>query len=293
MKQHYQFSRPKPRIPSGFRSADGVPRSLVCATFKSMILVIIGIFVFSQTLQAQQTSASPIFLQTTRGTVGAMHDVWLMAQQGAPNLQPISASGEVTLEGRIFLSNPTVFFPREWLSGARTMLAERVLTRLSDSTYSFVARFHCTSAQHCDTLFRLRGEILAPSDSVSTIRLYNVRLTDSHGSRIIPATSSVLTVESIGAPFPIIRVPSLSQNAPNPVMRGGSTSWGYRIDEASDVTFSIFTATGQEVERIERKNQPRGVHVETWTPIGYNSGGVYYVRFTCSTGEIWQRCVVY
>lgn len=259
-----------------------------------IVYLMLSISAFRISAQAQQPSVSPIILQATSGIIGAMTDVWILAQQpSGGNQQSISFSTDVILEGRVFLSNPTVFFPREWLGGNRTTLLERSLTRLNDSMYTFVVRFRCTSPQACDSLLRLRGEILAPSDSICTIRLYNMRLTDSRGSRAIASTSAVLRVESIGTPLPIIRVPSLTQNAPNPVMRGGSTSWGYRIDEASDVTFSIFTATGQEIARLERKNQPRGVHTETWTPIGLQSGGVYYVRFSCSTGEIWQRCVVY
>lgn len=256
--------------------------------------LILGAGAFRVSAQAQQPSVSPIIFQATSGIVGAMTDVWILAQQpSGSNQQPISFSTDVALEGRVLLSNPTVFFPREWLGGNRTTLLERSLTRLNDSVYTFAVRFRCASSQACDSLLRLRGEILAPSDSVCTIRLYNMRLTDSRGSRGIASTSAVLRVESIGTPLPIIRVPSLTQNAPNPVMRGESTSWGYRIDEASDVTFSIFTTTGQEIARLERKNQPRGAHTETWAPIGLQSGGVYYVRFSCSTGEIWQRCVVY
>lgn len=236
---------------------------------------------------AAYSQVSPILLRTTGGTVGAKTELMLLARSGA-----VDFSSEVRLQGRLTLSNPTVFYPQQWIVEKSTVPVDSTLTRLNDSTYTFLLRLRCASPQGCDTLIRLRGEVLAASDSVCEVRLTDLRLTDAAGSRIIPPTSAVLTVQSFGTPLPIIRVPRLEQNAPNPVARGNSTTWAYRIDEPSDITFSIYTSLGQEVVRIERKNQARGAHLETWTPETPLSGGIYFVRFSSNTGEIWQRCVI-
>ncbi|MCS6807364.1 MAG: T9SS type A sorting domain-containing protein [Bacteroidota bacterium] len=244
-------------------------------------------------LNAQDTHLSPLILVATSGTVGYPTDLILLARRtslyGLFNL----SARDIRIEGQLFLRNPTVFYPKEWLAAPNTTLYERILIRQNDSTYTVILRLRCTVASvGCDTLARLRGDILAASDSVSEIRLTNLLLSDNHGQRVIPSTSVVLTIRSIGAPLPIIRIAQLHYNAPNPFSRMEGTSWTYTIDEPSDIEFSIFNAFGQEIERIERKNQPRGTHVEIWKPKGWIASGVYYIRFSSSTGAHWRRCIV-
>jgi hypothetical protein len=236
-----------------------------------------------------QNGESPLLLRAPRGVVGERASISLHARAGA-----IDFSGDVFVQGRIFLSNPTVFYPENWIQPANVRILTRSLTRLNDSVWTFGLSLSClNAAAACDTLAFLRGELLAPSDSVTDVRLFDMVLTDAQGARRIAPTSATLTVESIGAPLPIVRIPRLEQNAPNPVPRGSAAVWAYRIDEESDVSFVIYCPLGREIDRIERPKQPRGAHVESWTPTTLVSGGVYFVRFRSGGGEIVQKFIVY
>ena len=274
-------------LPSGGCDVSSFCQLVICRRGKIILTHIAIAILLTCPLFAQQSALSPIILQTTDGTVGARSELVLLARQNA-----IGWGGEVRVEARLHLSNPTVWYPEEWISGKNVQLVGRALSRLNDSTWDVALTLRCSALAACDTLARLRGEVLAPSDSTTTLRFDNLRLTDGRGSRIVPSTSSVLRVQSIGAPLPFIRTPRLEQNAPNPIPRGNATTWAYRIDEPSDVTFHIYTILGQEVVRLERKNQSRGAHIETWIPETPLAAGVYYVRFRSSTGEIWQRCII-
>ena len=257
--------------------------------YQRFMVSVFVVFLLSAASTVLFAQVSPIRLQTVRGLVGEKNDIAILAKADS-----ISFSGDIRLEGRLLLSNPTVFYPEAWIAALGTQLLIRpLLNRENDSTYTFSITLRCTQSMRCDTLVRLRGEILAASDYVTDIRLFDVRLTDSRGSRMIPSTFATLTIGSIGTPLPIIRRPSLEQSAPHPILRGNSLKWAYRIDEPSDITFTIYTAIGQEIQRIERKNQPRGAHEETWMPEQPLSAGLYYVRFSSSTGDIFQRCIVH
>jgi hypothetical protein len=252
--------------------------------FKVSVFVVFLLFAASTVVFAQ---SSPIRLQTVRGLVGEKNDIAILAKADS-----ISFSGDIILKGQLLLSNPTVFYPEKWLAAQGTQLFDSTRTRVDDSKYEFSISIRCTQGISCDTLVRLRGEILAASDSVTDVRLVNMTLTDSRGRRTIPSTFATLTIGSIGTPLPIIRRPSLKQSYPNPAVRGNDMTWEYRIDEPSDITFRLYTALGQEVIRLERQNQQRGVHKETWTPLSPLSAGVYYVRFSSSSGDILQRCII-
>jgi len=252
--------------------------------FKVTVFAVFLLFAASTFAVAQ---VSPIRLQTVRGLVGEKNDIAIIAKADS-----ISFSGDIRFEGRLLLTNPTVFYPEVWIAAQGTQLLTAVRTRENDSTYTFSISLRCTQSMRCDTLVRLRGEILAASDSVTDVRLLNMTLTDSRGSRMIPSTFATLTIGSIGTPLPIIRRPSLKQSYPNPVVRGNAMTWEYRIDEPSDITFRLYTALGQEVMKFERQKQSRGVHKETWTPLAPLPAGVYYVRFSSSSGDILQRCII-
>lgn len=256
----------------------------MCQRFKISVFAVLLLVAASTVLFAQ---ASPIRLHTVRGLVGEKNEIAILAKADS-----ISFSGDVELKGTLILSNPTIFYPEVFVAAHGTQSVAQNLMRQNDSEYQFSITLRCTQSMRCDTLVRLRGEILAASDSVTDVRLVNMTLTDSRGRRMIPSTFATLTIGSIGTPLPIIRRPSLKQSYPNPAVRGNDMTWEYRIDEPSDIIFRLYTALGQEVIRLERQKQSRGVHKETWTPQSPLPAGVYYVRFSSSSGDILQRCII-
>lgn len=206
-----------------------------------------------------------------------------------------SIQGEtITLDGRFVLSNSSVVFPKEWQfpQGAQN-LASR-LTRVNDSTYTFVINCRRTStpsATNNDTLAFLRCEILAGSDTLSSLRASALRYTDSRGSSVIADVSGFVFARILDASVPFVRFAQMQAGAPNPVGRGAATRWAYTIDAPSEVIFFIYNTSGEEVERIERKKE-RGSHIETWFPRANIAAGTYFVRFTSNSGDVIQRLVI-
>lgn len=252
----------------------------------SIIFFVISAFVASATFVQAQTP-SELRIESTRGVIGGKINVPLRL----PKLDSTHVNVPLTLEGRFILSNSSVFFPLEWQfpQGAQN-LASR-LTRVNDSTYTFVVQSRRTANLPNDTLAYLRGELLAGSDTVTAISMRELRFTDARGSRTIPTTTGTIFNDFVDVVGPFVRFAQLQMNAPNPVLRGSPTSWAYTIDVPSDVVFTIYNLAGEEVERIERK-QIRGSHVETWNPRPNIAAGAYFVRFTSNSGDVLQRFVI-
>ncbi len=73
---------------------------------------------------------------------------------------------------------------------------------------------------------------------------------------------------------------SLSQNYPNPFNH--STVICYSLPKQSDVTISIFNLLGQNVKKIENKNQTAGQHEINWDGTGQSgravASGIYFYQ---------------
>jgi hypothetical protein len=224
-------------------------------------------------------------IESMRGTIGTKINIPVRL------LKTPATQGILTLEGQLLLSNSSLLFPESWQfpQGAQNLASQ--LTRVNDSLYSFVINTRQTSLAANDTLAYLRAEILAGSDSVLSVHLRNLKLTDPSGSRMIPSTFNVIQVDFTDVSAPFVRFSQLQSNAPNPVQRGTMTRWAYTIDAPSDVVFTIYTLSGEEVERIERK-QGRGSHVEEWIPRPNIAAGAYFVRFSTNSGDVVQRLLI-
>lgn len=217
-----------------------------------------------------------IAIDTARGLVGEHPRLAL-------HLPAALDGGTVTLAGTMKLGNPTVFFPERFLPPAGDSITGSTLTALEDSLYTFsvtVARAPSPRGAG-DTLLYLEGEALAGSDSLCVVAFPEASLDG------MPATlpSGVVVTRSVGPPLPYVRFAILEQNYPNPVPRGRSTIWAYRIDKFSDVRFYIYNLLGQELEVIDLGEKQIGPHTFTYTPgITMPSGG-YFVRLVTNTGS--------
>jgi hypothetical protein len=201
--------------------------------------------------------------------------------------------GNITLSGRIVLSNSSLFYPENWIAPQGSSFLAPQLMRVNDSTYTFALSFNRTNNLAArDTLGYVRGEVLAGSDSLFSLRFQELLLVDARGSRMIAGTSGIVRVSFVDVDVPFVRFSQLQSNAPNPVVRGTETRFAYTIDTPSDVTFIFYNLSGQEVDRVERKQQPRGSHVETWIPKVRFSAGAYFVRFATSSGDVLQRLLI-
>ncbi len=223
---------------------------------------------------------SQLAIDTARGVVGEPVRVLLrLALDGGD-----SAGGSVRLDGTMRLSNPTVFYPERFIAPAGDSVTDFRLTPLRDSIYTFSAtilRSAGADRPSGDTLLYLEGEALAGSDSVCAIGLGDLEL---NGGGLAPASGVVIT-RSIGPPLPYVRFAILEQNYPNPVRRGGSTIWPYRIDKVSIIRFHIYSLLGQELAVFDLGEQGIGPHTFTYTPEFTTPNGTYYVRLVTSTGS--------
>jgi hypothetical protein len=225
---------------------------------------------------AATAARAQIAIDTARGLVGGHPRL-------AVHLPADPAGGTVTLAGTMKLSNPTVFFPERFIAPAGDTIVDTTLTALKDSIYTFsvtVARAASPRAGG-DTLLYLEGEALAGSDSLCVITFPDASLGGSPAT--LPA-GRVIT-KSIGPPLPYVRFAILEQNYPNPVPRGASTIWAYRIDRFSDVRFYFYNLLGQELEVIDLGEKEIGPHTFTYTPGITMPSGAYFVRLVTNTGS--------
>jgi hypothetical protein len=204
---------------------------------------------------------------TARGIVGEKVELRLVIDK--PDTEIVKISGQ------FLLSNPTVFYPEEFLKADSV-----VLKRENDSVYlfSFSAR---------DTIF-LKGEALAGSDSLCEISFRNVTI---DGIAVGDFKGTIIT-ESIGAPLPYIRFATLEEGFPNPVYRGQEVTWAYRLDKPSNVQFAFYTILGKEILLKDLGEQPLGIRTFSLRPDIDFAAGVYWVRLKTDFGESLQQMMV-
>ncbi|MFM6954966.1 MAG: hypothetical protein ACKOAK_10960 [Ignavibacteria bacterium] len=132
----------------------------------------------------------------------------------------------------------------------------------------------------------LHGLALAGSDSMTLSRITG-RLQDS----IVIDTSILIRISSVNTPLPYVRFSVLSDNIPNPVMRGEATTWSYAIDNPGKVSIAIITLDGRIIEEFSMM-QDRGIHAFEFIPNAYTyHPGVYGMRLITEQGifhRLWN-----
>ncbi|HVZ37822.1 MAG TPA: T9SS type A sorting domain-containing protein [Candidatus Kapabacteria bacterium] len=190
--------------------------------------------------------------------------------------------GLVSVAATMQLSNPTVFFPIRFIAPAGDSIVNVEMKQVKDSIYQIGLTIDRGAAGTAgDTLVSLEGEALAGSDSVCVITLRNVTV----GSDSFPAGTGVVITRSIGPPLPYVRFAILEQNYPNPVPYNGSTTWAYRIDKRSDISFHFFDLLGKEIYVAELGDQQIGPHTYIYTPPLTLPSGAYLVRLVTNSGS--------
>jgi hypothetical protein len=261
-------------------SATRMPRT--AARFICVALLLAALFAWQSAAVFSQQSPE-LHVESVRVAVGTRVALPLRLLASGSTIQETQ-----TLEGRITLSNSSLLYLEEWRTAEGSQILASRLTRLNDSTYTFMLQIRRIVGT-TDTIAYLRAEVLAGSDSVTTLLFHAVRLTNLQRESALAPTTATVTVQFVDSDAPFARFAELQPNAPNPVLRGTETRWAYTIDIPSDVTFIIYNAAAEEVERIERRQQSRGFHVETWIPTRHVAAGMYFVRFITNFGVAFQR----
>jgi hypothetical protein len=219
-----------------------------------------------------------IRIDTARMTVGSRGTVAVRLTENLPG-------ANVTLTGRVTLSNPTVFFPDSIRVPIGSSDFVYSLVRRNDSTFDFSLVLRRT-AQSRDTLCLFSGEVLAGSDSISFVRLSGLNAFINNTARIIPSTSGVIVSRTLGAPLTYVRVAKLDPSVPNPAPRNQVMTWAYRIDKDSEVTIILYNALGQEVKQLPQGFQRKGTRFIRFAPSELDFGvGRYWARLVTNSGE--------
>lgn len=218
-----------------------------------------------------------IVIDTARGLVG--QKVRVPLHLTADSVE----SGFLTLTATMQLSNPTVFYPERFTAPSGDSVIGSTMRQVKDSIYevSFTIQRSGGARSGGDTLIYLDGEALAGSDSICIIDFTRISV---DGNELHSASGIVIT-RSIGPPLPYVRFAILEQNYPNPVPRGGSTTWAYRIDKRSDVRFHFYNVLGEELMVVQLGDQDIGPHTYLFTPQLDMPTGAYLVRLVTNSGS--------
>lgn len=232
-------------------------------------------------LLAHTPARAQIVADTTHGVVGkTVQATFRLATNGN------DYHGVMTLRGTMQLSNPTVFYPERFIAPEGDSVIAFELKGVKDSIYtiSVTLRRDSTNSTRGDTLFYLAGEALAGSDSICRLTFRDITINEMAGNI---APGAIIT-RSIGPPLPYVRFAILEQNYPNPVPRGGTTKWAFRIDKRSDVRFSFYNLLSEELFTVNLGDLDIGPHTFTLTPQLDMPTGVYLVRMTTNSGSVDQ-----
>ena len=135
-------------------------------------------------------------------------------------------------------------------------------------------------------MLSIHGLALAGSDSMTLAHIKGMKV-DS----IAIDTSIMIRISSSNTPLPYVRFSVLSDNIPNPVMRGEITTWSYAIDKTGIVSIAIITLDGRIIEEFSMM-QDRGMHVFQFIPNTYTyHPGVYGMRLITGQGifhRLWN-----
>jgi hypothetical protein len=224
------------------------------------------------------TATAQIRIDTARMTVGTRGVVTVRFTEALSNVR-------VSLNGRITVSNPTVFFPERVRAPFTSSELEHSIVQRTDSTFDFSLIFQ-RAAQSRDTLCLLEGEALAGSDSLCVVRLSGLSLTLGSSIRTPATTSGTIISRTLGAPLIYVRVAKLEPSVPNPAPRNQMMSWTYRIDKDSDVSLKLYNLLGQEVLTLPQGFQNKGTHTIRFVPSNLDFGvGRYWARLVTNSGE--------
>ena len=240
-------------------------------------------------LLSLRLNAADFVSDTARANVSEYISLPLNISVEGANVKQISITGEFKL------SNPTVFYPEYFeindsvgnLYGA--VIENYKLERHNDSMYSFELNIGFENGQDSPEILVCHcGEALAGSDSICYVDYYDVQI-NSEG---IPGTTGTIIIQSIGPPLPYVRFARLERNYPNPIGRGETTKWVYRIDKKSRVRFYLFDSAGQEKQIGDFPGMEIGIHEFNYTPDYTMCTGSYILLMVTNSGTEMDNFII-
>lgn len=198
----------------------------------------------------------------------------------------LEAGDTVRLSGDFRLDDPTVFYPLLFRMTGPDSLLVAELSSSTDSTWSFsLSVLLRRDLAPGDTLLLLTGEALAGADTTTRV-IFSGLLAD--GTPREEREVRITTIP-IGPSLRYVRFGRLDPGRPNPVVPGDRVSWGFRIDQQSDVIFTIYDLTGRMIIRDDLGRLDKGVYrhsiaIDLSTPSGF-----YLVHLATELGHDYEE----
>lgn len=214
-------------------------------------------------------------LMPASGTVGKEMQI-IMSFEADSTLSSVSE-----MQGVIHLTNPTLFYPERFV--AASAIGSSELIRVNDSTYNFKIKFLQNVTN--DTLLGIAGEALAGNDSVGFLIIDSLVINNKKNNSLLQAK---ITTQNIGSPLFYTRYSTLEQNYPNPVNRGKTTTWAYKIDKKMRVIFHIYNLIGEEFLADDLGILDHGVYKYTLNVDRQLPMGAYFIRLEAENNSATQ-----
>ncbi len=191
----------------------------------------------------------------------------------------------VRVSGLFELEQPTVFYPQIFRPLGGDMLQETTLVPESRTTWRYAFSLRVTrDLGPGDTLLLLVGEALAGSDTVSAITFSGMLVEG------MPQQTRVVAIrtETVGNILPYVRFGQLDPGRPNPTVPGGRVTWGFTIDDESEVIFRIYDLTGRMVVEDDLGRLPKGIYTHSITPTLATPSGFFIVHLETEIGHDYE-----
>ena len=192
-------------------------------------------------------------------------------------------------ESDLFISNPTIFYPVEFLAGDNTKINDYELNRINDSTYKVSINIQfLENFTPGNIIFKLRGELLAGNDSVTTLNFTNIKLNDSLNE------SFGITVKSTTEAgfIQYVRFARITKYYPNPLTIGEKLHVDYYIDKKSKIVIRLYDLIGNYVLTSDEGIIDIGIHSFEFTPDKSFSAGLYWIYLETNSGNSHKPVVI-
>ncbi|OGU41411.1 MAG: hypothetical protein A2X61_13165 [Ignavibacteria bacterium GWB2_35_12] len=230
--------------------------------------------IFFFVLAITHYSQSQIKADTSRGEVGDEILINIIIPDS------ITATGINSLNGKILITNPTVFYPDSISNASDYFLIKDDVFNNNDNVWNFEIEFEKGLDSSGEINIHLYGEALAGTDSICILKFRNVKLNDID----INDFDAVVITHTSGTPLPYIRFAKLVNYYSNNEESFPSI-WHYLIDKPSIVEFYLIDVRGKETFLVNLGEQSEGIHEYIFTlEMGFSSG-LYLMKLKTNTGE--------
>ena len=197
------------------------------------------------------------------------------------------AGDTVRISGLFELADPTVFFPQAFREAGGALLSDTTsgLQKEARTLWRFSVELRVSrDLAPGDTLLLLAGEALAGADTISAITFSGMMVNQMPQQTYVAA----IRTRPVGTRLSYVRFGQLDPGRPNPTVPGQKVTWGFTIDDDSEVIFRIYDATGRMVVREDLGRLEQGIYTHSITPTLATPSGFFIVHLETEIGHDYE-----